>query len=101
MTSMIPEQGLSLVQIYADWCGPCQEMHPIVDEIAGELGFPVVKLNLDENQEYAKRIGVSSIPAFLICKDGAALMGCLGYQTKDELKAWIDESLIHVESLAK
>lgn len=60
-----------LVDFYADWCGPCKMMAPVVEEIAGEAaGVKVCKINIDENMEIAQRYGVMSIPTFIAFKNG-------------------------------
>ena len=60
-----------LVDFYADWCGPCKMMGPVVEEVSGELsGVKVCKINIDENMEIAQRYGVMSIPTFIAFKNG-------------------------------
>ncbi len=60
-----------LVDFYADWCGPCKMMGPVVEEIAGEeTGVKVCKINIDEEMGLAQRFGVMSIPTFIAFKDG-------------------------------
>ncbi len=62
-----------LVDFWAEWCGPCRMIAPVVDELAGEYlekGLKVGKLNVDHNQETSTRFGVRSIPAVLFFKDG-------------------------------
>lgn len=80
-----------LVDFWAEWCGPCQTMGPIVDEIAEELkGMKVCKLNIDEAMELARKYRVMSIPAFLIFEGGEAVKRTVGGQTKAELMTFID-----------
>ncbi len=60
-----------LVDFYADWCGPCKMMSPIVEEISDEeAGVKVCKINIDEQIELAQRFGVMSIPTFIAVKNG-------------------------------
>ena len=60
-----------LVDFYADWCGPCKMMAPVVEEVANEAaGVKVCKINIDENMEIAQRYGVMSIPTFIAFKNG-------------------------------
>tara|TARA_B100000700_G_scaffold145741_1_gene162143 strand:+ start:1745 stop:2131 length:387 start_codon:yes stop_codon:yes gene_type:complete len=66
-------EGLYMVDFWAEWCGPCRVIAPMVDELAGEYlekGLKVGKLNVDHNQETSTRFGVRSIPAVLFFKDG-------------------------------
>lgn len=80
-------QGVSLVDFWAPWCGPCRTQGPIVNEVAELLGEKVTigKLNVDENQEIASRYGVSSIPTLIIFKDGQEAERLIGVRRRDEL----------------
>lgn len=60
-----------LVDFYADWCGPCKMMGPVVEEVSGELdNVKVCKINIDEEMDVAQRYGVMSIPTFIAFKNG-------------------------------
>lgn len=75
-----------LVDFYADWCGPCQMMAPVIEEIAGEVtGVRVGKLNIDENMEIAQRYGVMSIPTFIVFENGEVAAKDLGAQPKEAI----------------
>ncbi len=76
-----------LVDFWAPWCGPCQMMGPVIDEVATEIGeiAKVGKLNVDENQESAQKYGVMSIPTMIIFKDGKNVKQIIGAQSKDTL----------------
>ncbi|MDO4268570.1 MAG: thioredoxin [Eubacteriales bacterium] len=76
-----------LVDFYADWCGPCKMMAPVVEQLAGELdGFAYVgKLNVDENEEIAMRYKVMSIPTLIVFKNGEAVGKLVGVQAKDDI----------------
>jgi len=76
-----------LVDFWASWCGPCQMMGPIIEELAREVGdkFKVVKLNVDENQESAQKYGVSSIPTLIFFKGGQEVDKMMGVQSKESL----------------
>lgn len=80
-------KGVSLVGFWAPWCGPCRTQSPIVDEVAQILGnrAKIGKLDVDENQEVASRLGVSSIPTLIIFKDGEEKERLVGVRRKDEL----------------
>ncbi|GBE17153.1 thioredoxin [bacterium BMS3Abin15] len=77
-----------LVDFWAPWCGPCQVMGPIIDELAKEIGdkAKVGKLNVDENQDTASKLGVMSIPTIKIFKGGEIVNEFIGVQNKDVLK---------------
>ncbi|MEO1527191.1 MAG: thioredoxin [Planctomycetota bacterium] len=79
----------TLVDFYADWCGPCRAMSSVLDEVADELGESghVVKVNIDENPELAARYGVRSIPTFLVVRGGEVQDQLIGVQSKETLQA--------------
>lgn len=78
---------VELVQFFADWCGPCQAMKPIVAEIEKELKgkIKVERVNVDQNPAEAQKFNVMSIPTFLIKKNGEVAEQLTGMQTKDAL----------------
>ena len=82
-----------LVDFWAAWCGPCQMMGPIVDELAEEMKDKVKigKLNVDENRETATNYSVMSIPTLIIFKDGKVVKQLVGVQNKDNLKEELDK----------
>ena len=79
-----------LVYFWATWCGPCQTMGPVVDELAQELtDVKVGKVNVDEQMVLAREYKVMSIPTFLVFKDGKVAERTLGVQEKSELEQLI------------
>ena len=76
-----------LVDFYADWCGPCKMMSPIIDAVAKEVddNFKICKLNVDEAQEIAYEYNVMSIPTLIIFKDGSVVNKLVGLQDKTEV----------------
>lgn len=85
------ENGVSLVDFWAPWCGPCKMQLPIVEELATELeGQAVIaKINVDEEPELASQFGVMSIPTLILFKDGQPVDKMVGLQSKDSLKSKI------------
>jgi thioredoxin 1 len=79
----------TLVDFYADWCGPCRIMGPVIDDLANDLQgrANVVKVNVDESPELAAQYGVQSIPTFLVVRDGQAAERFIGIQDRDALAA--------------
>ncbi|MBQ9118834.1 MAG: thioredoxin [Lachnospiraceae bacterium] len=76
-----------LLDFWATWCGPCQMMLPVVDQLAEELeGVKVGKVNVDEEEELAERFHVMSIPNFIVIKDGQVTANVVGGRSKEELK---------------
>ncbi len=90
-------KDLVLVDFFAEWCGPCKVMGPIVEELADEYkdkeGLKIGKLNIDENQETAQKYGVMSIPTLKLFKEGKEVETLVGLQDKDSLKDLIDSNL--------
>ena len=85
------ENGVSLVDFWAPWCGPCKMQLPIVEELAAELEgqATIGKINVDEQPELAAQFGVMSIPTLILFKDGQPVDKMVGLQSKDALKAKI------------
>lgn len=85
---VLKEEGTVLIDFYADWCGPCRAMSPIVEEIAQELEgkIKVGKINVDNNQDLAMEYGVMSIPTFIVFKNGKNIKTVVGSRSKEELK---------------
>lgn len=78
-----------LIDFYANWCGPCKMMSPIVDEIAEELkeNVTVGKVNVDENQDLAMEYGIMSIPTLVILKNGEPVKTFVGVTDKETIKS--------------
>ena len=80
-----------LLDFYADWCGPCKMLAPVLHEIAEEnIGaLKVGKVNVDEQMELAMRFQVSSIPMLVVFKDGKVVAKSVGYRSKSEIAAMV------------
>ena len=86
------QSGFALVDFYADWCGPCKMMSPIVDEIADErTDLTVAKVNVDESSELASRFGVVSIPTLIIFKNGKESNRIIGARPKAAILAELEK----------
>ena len=83
-TEVLKSDKLVLIDFYADWCGPCKMMSPIIDEIAEEVGdkIKVGKINVDENQELAMEYEVMSIPTIIILQNGEVKNSFVGVREK-------------------
>ncbi|RED84128.1 thioredoxin [Cohnella phaseoli] len=88
-------QGVSLLDFWAPWCGPCKMQLPIVEELSEELKgtATIAKVNVDEQPELASQFGVMSIPTLILFKDGQPVDKLVGLQSKEALKAKIENHL--------
>jgi thioredoxin 1 len=86
---------LLLVDFWAEWCGPCRMIAPLLDELAVEYAgrLTVGKVNVDENRQSATRFSVRSIPTLLFFRDGSRVDQLIGAQSKAAIKAKIDQLL--------
>ena len=85
-----------VVDFYADWCGPCRMMTPVVEQLAGEYAgrITIGKLDVDANQEIAIRYGVMGIPTLGLFRDGQLVDRMIGYPGgKAPIKGWIDKNI--------
>lgn len=86
----LTKEGLVLVDFYADWCGPCQMLTPVLEELSKKNeNLKIVKINVDEHQQLAVQNKVLSIPAIKIYKDGKLVNQAVGYQELEDLEALI------------
>ena len=79
---------------WAEWCGPCKQIGPALEELSQEYGerVKIAKINVDENPDSPSKLGVRGIPALFIFKNGQMVSSKIGAAPKTDLKNWIDES---------
>ena len=84
-----------LVDFWAEWCGPCKRVAPVLDELAAEMDGKVriAKLNVDENQQIAYQFQVSSIPTFILFKNGQMADRMMGAMPKSAFQSFIERNL--------
>ena len=84
-----------LIDFWAEWCGPCKEIGPILEEISNEMGnkIKIIKINIDENPNTPNQHGVQSIPTLIIFKKGEPIATKVGSAIKSELLTWIETSI--------
>ena len=84
-----------LVDYWAEWCGPCKMIAPILDDVAGAYQgkLTVAKMNVDENREIPAKFGIRGIPTLMLFKDGQLAATKVGAMSKAQLTAFIDQQL--------
>jgi thioredoxin 1 len=93
-TEVLKSDDVVLVDFWAPWCGPCQMLGPVLEELSGELaaGAKIVKVNVDEDSEIASQYGVMSIPALKIFKGGEVVDEAVGVKPKEDLLELIERN---------
>ncbi len=84
-----------VVDFWAEWCGPCRQVAPVLEEVAGELAgkVKIVKLNVDESPNTASKYGIQSIPTLMIFKNGEMTARQIGAAPKAKIVQWINGSI--------
>ena len=91
---VLNSQGIILVDFWAEWCGPCKMMGPVLEELAKEFegkAIKIAKCNVDENNELAQKYEIMSIPAFKVFKNGNIIDDWVGAQPKEAIKQRLEK----------
>jgi thioredoxin 1 len=89
------KSGVTLVDFYADWCGPCKMIAPVLEQLSSEFEGKahIIKLDVDASPDIAQSFGVMSIPTLIVFKDGEPMGKVVGFQQKAQLAALINRAL--------
>ena len=90
--NVLNSKGLVLVDFWAEWCGPCRQLGPILEAIDEEMGGDVTiyKMNVDDSPETASQFGIRSIPTKFLLKDGKQVDTKVGLNTQSTISSWIE-----------
>lgn len=88
-------EGLVFVDFWAEWCGPCRMLSPVLEELAEELDgkVTIAKLNIEENRDTASEFGIMSIPTMILFEDGKPVEKVMGFQPKAALKQYLESKI--------
>ena len=87
--------GITIIDFWADWCGPCKQIAPALEELSDELAgkVTIAKLNTDDFPEVASKFGIRGIPTMILFKDGKQHATKVGAQPKSAIKGWIESEI--------
>lgn len=90
---VVNTSGLVLVDFWAEWCGPCRALGPVLEDVAKEMDgkVAIAKMNVDSNPETPTKFGVRSIPTLILFRDGKQIDTKVGSLPKQALVAWLNE----------
>jgi len=91
LDEVVAEHDVVLTDFYADWCGPCQMLEPVVETLAAETEATVAKVDVDANQRLAQSYGVRGVPTLVLFANGEQVEEIVGMQSEDQLRALIGE----------
>ena len=93
-SEVLKSKGLVLVDFWAEWCGPCRQLLPIMEELSGEVSdkIKIYKMNVDEAPATPANLGIRSIPSLLMFRDGKLIDTKIGLDSKSVITDWINEN---------
>jgi thioredoxin 1 len=91
LTETVTDHSIVLADFYADWCGPCQMLEPVVERIAGQTDAAVAKIDIDTNQQLTAEYGVQGVPTLVLFAEGQPAERLVGMQDETQLRSVIDK----------
>ena len=82
---VLKTEGVAFVDFYADWCGPCRMLTPILEQVETEVKVPMFKLNIDNCDDIARSLGIMSIPTMIVFKQGKEQERIIGLKSKEDI----------------
>ncbi|MEG0826201.1 MAG: thioredoxin [Bacilli bacterium] len=83
---------LVLIDFFADWCGPCKMLGPVLEQLGDSRALKIAKINVDDNQTLAQTLGIMTIPTLLLYSNGKLLAQTSGFMPQIEIEKWIDQN---------
>jgi thioredoxin 1 len=91
LDGLVAEHDVVLADFYADWCGPCKMLEPIVENLAADTGAAVAKVDVDANQQLAAEYGVRGVPTLVLFAGGEQVEEIVGVQGEDQLRSLVEQ----------
>ena len=82
-----------LLDFYANWCGPCRMMSPIIEELSEDRSLEIQKIDIDSNEELVREFGIMSVPTIVLLKDNREVARHSGFISKNDLQTWINKHI--------
>jgi len=94
-TEVLDSKGLVLLDFWAEWCGPCRQLGPILEEVSKEMGdkVKILKMNVDDSPNTAASFGIRSIPTMYLFKDGKQIDTKVGLNSQSTITGWLNENM--------
>lgn len=90
LDDLVADSDVVLTDFYADWCGPCQMLEPVVEALAADTDAAVAKIDVDANQQLASAYGVRGVPTLVLFADGEQVEEVVGVQSEEQLRSLIE-----------